>query len=252
MMLPALHISDSLSIWTSKWPWAYSLSLLPPHHPLLSCSLSPVLFFSPSLPISLFSFFHINTQTLAKRSSGSNDDGDDVDTVPSPSLLSPWPFLHMSCLFIRFHCQRPEPLRKVMALTRLFLSVLTMYALFQLLQSILTYGAGTSFTISEKLSWFTDTNSIFLLDNCWVWYNIYKYWIFATLHRVQMLNWKLWCGCDVNVAWHISHWLYFRHGQAHTQQSEETRVWQRRDHKWQCMHFHRSGSPSSPFAMGTK
>ncbi|KAK3862349.1 hypothetical protein Pcinc_024404 [Petrolisthes cinctipes] len=43
-----------------------------------------------------------------------------------------------------------------------------------------------------------------------------------------------------------------KHGQAHTQQSEETRVWQRRDHKWQCMHFHRSGSPSSPFAMGTK
>lgn len=41
-------------------------------------------------------------------------------------------------------------------------------------------------------------------------------------------------------------------GQAHTQQSEETRVWQRRDHKWQCMHFHRSGSPSSPFALGTK
>ncbi|XP_045104295.1 calcium/calmodulin-dependent protein kinase type II delta chain-like isoform X30 [Portunus trituberculatus] len=34
-----------------------------------------------------------------------------------------------------------------------------------------------------------------------------------------------------------------KHGQAHTQQSEETRVWQRRDHKWQCMHFHRSGSP---------
>ncbi|XP_071542366.1 calcium/calmodulin-dependent protein kinase type II alpha chain isoform X4 [Panulirus ornatus] len=43
-----------------------------------------------------------------------------------------------------------------------------------------------------------------------------------------------------------------KHGQAHTQQSEETRVWQRRDHKWQCMHFHRSGSPSSPFALGTK
>lgn len=43
-----------------------------------------------------------------------------------------------------------------------------------------------------------------------------------------------------------------KQGQAHTQQSEETRVWQRRDHKWQCMHFHRSGSPSSPFALGTK
>lgn len=43
-----------------------------------------------------------------------------------------------------------------------------------------------------------------------------------------------------------------KQGQAHTQQSEETRVWQRRDNKWQCMHFHRSGSPSSPFALGTK
>nr|XP_045607775.1 calcium/calmodulin-dependent protein kinase type II delta chain-like isoform X3 [Procambarus clarkii] len=43
-----------------------------------------------------------------------------------------------------------------------------------------------------------------------------------------------------------------KQGQAHTQQSEETRVWHRRDHKWQCMHFHRTGSPSSPFALGTK
>lgn len=43
-----------------------------------------------------------------------------------------------------------------------------------------------------------------------------------------------------------------KQGLAHTQQSEETRVWQRRDHKWQCMHFHRSGSPSAPFALGTK
>lgn len=43
-----------------------------------------------------------------------------------------------------------------------------------------------------------------------------------------------------------------KQGQAHTQQSEETRVWHRRDNKWQCIHFHRSGSPSSPFALGTK
>lgn len=43
-----------------------------------------------------------------------------------------------------------------------------------------------------------------------------------------------------------------KQGMAHTQQSEETRVWQRRDSKWQCCHFHRSGSPSAPFAMGTK
>ncbi|XP_064080380.1 calcium/calmodulin-dependent protein kinase type II alpha chain-like isoform X26 [Macrobrachium nipponense] len=43
-----------------------------------------------------------------------------------------------------------------------------------------------------------------------------------------------------------------KQGQAHTQQSEETRVWHRKDNKWQCIHFHRSGSPSSPFALGTK
>ncbi|CAL4125688.1 unnamed protein product [Meganyctiphanes norvegica] len=43
-----------------------------------------------------------------------------------------------------------------------------------------------------------------------------------------------------------------KQGMAHTQQSEETRVWQRRDSKWQCCHFHRSGTPSAPFAMGTK
>ncbi|XP_076064011.1 calcium/calmodulin-dependent protein kinase type II alpha chain-like isoform X8 [Oratosquilla oratoria] len=43
-----------------------------------------------------------------------------------------------------------------------------------------------------------------------------------------------------------------KQGQAHTQQSEETRVWQRRDNKWQCVHFHRSGSPSAPFAFAAK
>ena len=38
-----------------------------------------------------------------------------------------------------------------------------------------------------------------------------------------------------------------RQGQAHTQQSEETRVWYRRDGKWQNVHFHRSGtSPAFP------
>ncbi|KAL4240955.1 Calcium/calmodulin-dependent protein kinase type II subunit delta [Mactra antiquata] len=31
-----------------------------------------------------------------------------------------------------------------------------------------------------------------------------------------------------------------------TQQSEETRVWQRKDGKWQNVHFHRSGGPSAP------
>uniref|UniRef100_A0A2L2YLQ0 calcium/calmodulin-dependent protein kinase n=1 Tax=Parasteatoda tepidariorum TaxID=114398 RepID=A0A2L2YLQ0_PARTP len=36
-------------------------------------------------------------------------------------------------------------------------------------------------------------------------------------------------------------------GVAHTQQSEESRVWHKRDGKWQSVHFHRSGSASSPF-----
>uniref|UniRef100_A0A8C5IC07 calcium/calmodulin-dependent protein kinase n=1 Tax=Gouania willdenowi TaxID=441366 RepID=A0A8C5IC07_GOUWI len=35
-------------------------------------------------------------------------------------------------------------------------------------------------------------------------------------------------------------------GLPRTMQSEETRVWQRRDGKWQNIHFHRSGSPSIP------
>ncbi|XP_063217497.1 calcium/calmodulin-dependent protein kinase type II alpha chain isoform X8 [Bacillus rossius redtenbacheri] len=39
-----------------------------------------------------------------------------------------------------------------------------------------------------------------------------------------------------------------KQGQAHTQQSEETRVWHKRDSKWQNVHFHRSGATSSPFA----
>uniref|UniRef100_A0A646QE86 calcium/calmodulin-dependent protein kinase n=1 Tax=Hemiscolopendra marginata TaxID=943146 RepID=A0A646QE86_9MYRI len=38
-------------------------------------------------------------------------------------------------------------------------------------------------------------------------------------------------------------------GMAHSQQSEETRVWHRRDGKWQSVHFHRSRSPSSPFTV---
>lgn len=31
-----------------------------------------------------------------------------------------------------------------------------------------------------------------------------------------------------------------RDGHAHTHQSEETRVWHKRDNKWQNVHFHRS------------
>jgi calcium/calmodulin-dependent protein kinase (CaM kinase) II len=39
-----------------------------------------------------------------------------------------------------------------------------------------------------------------------------------------------------------------KNGVAQTRQSEETRVWQRKDGKWQCVHFHRSGAPSSAVA----
>ncbi|XP_035482194.1 calcium/calmodulin-dependent protein kinase type II delta 1 chain isoform X4 [Scophthalmus maximus] len=35
-------------------------------------------------------------------------------------------------------------------------------------------------------------------------------------------------------------------GMPRTMQSEETRIWQRRDSKWQNIHFHRSGSPTVP------
>uniref|UniRef100_A0A3B4ZJC5 Calcium/calmodulin-dependent protein kinase II association-domain domain-containing protein n=1 Tax=Stegastes partitus TaxID=144197 RepID=A0A3B4ZJC5_9TELE len=34
-------------------------------------------------------------------------------------------------------------------------------------------------------------------------------------------------------------------GMPRTMQSEETRIWHRRDSKWQNIHFHRSGSPTS-------
>jgi calcium/calmodulin-dependent protein kinase (CaM kinase) II len=33
---------------------------------------------------------------------------------------------------------------------------------------------------------------------------------------------------------------FFRQGHAHTHQSEETRVWHKRDGKWQNVHIHRS------------
>ncbi|TMS23634.1 hypothetical protein E3U43_008940 [Larimichthys crocea] len=39
-------------------------------------------------------------------------------------------------------------------------------------------------------------------------------------------------------------------GMPRTMQSEETRVWHRRDGKWQNIHFHRSGSPSIPSQEG--
>jgi calcium/calmodulin-dependent protein kinase (CaM kinase) II len=34
--------------------------------------------------------------------------------------------------------------------------------------------------------------------------------------------------------------VLFRQGHAHTHQSEETRVWHKRDNKWQNVHIHRS------------
>jgi len=41
-----------------------------------------------------------------------------------------------------------------------------------------------------------------------------------------------------------------KHGNAHTSQSEETRIWQRRDGRWQNVHFHRSNSTcNNPFAL---
>eukprot|EP00092_Neocalanus_flemingeri_P039298 GFUD01042784.1.p1 GENE.GFUD01042784.1~~GFUD01042784.1.p1 ORF type:complete len:545 (-),score=85.52 GFUD01042784.1:749-2383(-) len=43
-----------------------------------------------------------------------------------------------------------------------------------------------------------------------------------------------------------------KHGNAHTSQSEETRIWQRRDGRWQNVHFHRSNSTcNNPFALKT-
>jgi len=44
-----------------------------------------------------------------------------------------------------------------------------------------------------------------------------------------------------------------KQGNAHTQQSEETRIWQRREGRWQNVHFHRStATQSNPYAMPIK
>uniref|UniRef100_A0A1B0CT04 Calcium/calmodulin-dependent protein kinase II association-domain domain-containing protein n=1 Tax=Lutzomyia longipalpis TaxID=7200 RepID=A0A1B0CT04_LUTLO len=47
-----------------------------------------------------------------------------------------------------------------------------------------------------------------------------------------------------------------KQGHAHTHQSEETRVWHKRDNKWQNVHFHRSTatniSGASPFFFNPK
>lgn len=48
--------------------------------------------------------------------------------------------------------------------------------------------------------------------------------------------------------------VYNRQGHAHTHQSEETRVWHKRDGKWQNVHIHRSYtgnlSGATPFDFG--
>lgn len=41
-------------------------------------------------------------------------------------------------------------------------------------------------------------------------------------------------------------------GTAYTQRSEETRIWHRRDGKWQNVHYHRSATASSPMLLTTK
>ena len=42
---------------------------------------------------------------------------------------------------------------------------------------------------------------------------------------------------------------FFRQGHAFTSQSEETRIWQKKDGKWYNVHFHRSNSTcNNPFA----
>ncbi|GAA6076100.1 calcium/calmodulin-dependent protein kinase type II delta 2 chain isoform X1, partial [Tachysurus ichikawai] len=40
---------------------------------------------------------------------------------------------------------------------------------------------------------------------------------------------------------------YLDSGHPRTAQSEETRVWHRRDGKWQNIHYHRSGAPSAKY-----
>jgi len=39
-----------------------------------------------------------------------------------------------------------------------------------------------------------------------------------------------------------------KNGIASSRRCEETRIWQKRDGKWHCVHFHRSTSPSSAFS----
>ncbi|NWV61416.1 KCC2D kinase, partial [Malurus elegans] len=55
------------------------------------------------------------------------------------------------------------------------------------------------------------------------------------------------CDCDAACIAYIRLTQYMDgSGMPKTMQSEETRVWHRRDGKWQNVHFHRSGSPTVP------
>ncbi len=37
--------------------------------------------------------------------------------------------------------------------------------------------------------------------------------------------------------------FFKRNGQPQSVRTEETRVWHKKDTRWQCVHFHRSGMP---------
>jgi ketosteroid isomerase-like protein len=40
-------------------------------------------------------------------------------------------------------------------------------------------------------------------------------------------------------------YIYLRNGQPQSVRTEETRVWHKKDSRWQCVHFHRSGMPAA-------
>lgn len=88
---------------------------------------------------------------------------------------------------------------------------------------------------------------------------LFHLWI-TQVQEKWILTVKLYCfvfspplfmmGYCVSVWWldHLSNFMFvfYRDGLPATQQSEETRVWQKKDGKWQNIHFHRSGGPSAP------
>jgi calcium/calmodulin-dependent protein kinase (CaM kinase) II len=40
-------------------------------------------------------------------------------------------------------------------------------------------------------------------------------------------------------------YIYLRNGQPQSVRTEETRVWHKKDSRWLCIHFHRSGMPAA-------